>query len=98
MLRIPHCLDNRLINGGKVVSLTHPPHFTPKKHYYFNVSATQTESNSVEILETLAMIRQVFGEERMSVYGSLNGMLGSGQTEKCETDEEQSQEHAYYFH
>jgi hypothetical protein len=27
MLRIPHCLDNRLIGGGKVVSPTHPPHF-----------------------------------------------------------------------
>jgi hypothetical protein len=39
MLRIPHCLDNGLIDGGKVVSLTHPPHFTPQKHY-FNVSGT----------------------------------------------------------
>jgi hypothetical protein len=28
MLRIPHCLDNRLTDGGKVVSPTHPPHFT----------------------------------------------------------------------
>jgi hypothetical protein len=35
MLRIPHCLDNRLTDGGKVVSPTHPPHFTPQKHYYF---------------------------------------------------------------
>jgi hypothetical protein len=25
MLRIPHCLDNRLTDGGKVVSLTHRP-------------------------------------------------------------------------
>jgi hypothetical protein len=25
-------LDNRLIDGDKVVSLTHPPHFTRKKH------------------------------------------------------------------
>jgi hypothetical protein len=30
-------LDNQLIDGGKVVSLTHPPHFTPQKHYYFYV-------------------------------------------------------------
>jgi rRNA maturation protein Nop10 len=35
MLRIPYCLDNRLTDGGKVVSLTHPPHFTPQKHYYY---------------------------------------------------------------
>jgi hypothetical protein len=40
MLRIPLCLDNRLIDGGKVVSPTHPPHFTLQKHYYFNVSGT----------------------------------------------------------
>jgi hypothetical protein len=40
MLRIPHCLVNRLIAGGKVVSLTHPPHFTLQKHYYFSLSGT----------------------------------------------------------
>jgi hypothetical protein len=37
VLRIPHCLDNQLTDGGKVVSPTHPPHFTPQKHYYFYV-------------------------------------------------------------
>jgi hypothetical protein len=40
MLRIPHCLDNQLTDGGKVVSPTHPPHVTPQKHYYFHVSGT----------------------------------------------------------
>jgi hypothetical protein len=30
MLKIPHGLDNRLTDGGKVVSPTHPPHFTPQ--------------------------------------------------------------------
>jgi hypothetical protein len=40
MLKIPHCLDNRLTVGGKFVSLTHPPHFTTQKHYYLNVSGT----------------------------------------------------------
>jgi hypothetical protein len=40
MLRIPQCIDNRLTDGGKVVSHTQPPHFTPHKHYYFNVSGT----------------------------------------------------------
>jgi hypothetical protein len=39
MLRIPHCLDNRLSDGGKAVSPTHRPHFTPHKHYYFYVSS-----------------------------------------------------------
>jgi hypothetical protein len=30
MLRFPHFLDNRLIDGGKVVSFTRRPTFTPK--------------------------------------------------------------------
>jgi hypothetical protein len=34
MLRIPRCLDNRLIVGGKVVSPTHRPHSTPQKHNF----------------------------------------------------------------
>jgi hypothetical protein len=44
MLSIPDCLDNRLTDGGQVVSPTHLPHFTPQKHYYFYVSGTQTAS------------------------------------------------------
>jgi hypothetical protein len=32
MLRFPHFLDNRFIDGGKVVSLTLRPSFTPKNH------------------------------------------------------------------
>jgi hypothetical protein len=39
MLRIPYCIDNRPTNGGKVVSPTHRPHFTPQK-YYFSASGT----------------------------------------------------------
>jgi hypothetical protein len=41
MLKIPHCLDNRLTDGGKVVSPTHQPHFTPQKHDYFYVSGRE---------------------------------------------------------
>jgi hypothetical protein len=33
MLRTPHCLDSLLTDGGKVVSPTHQPHSTPKKHF-----------------------------------------------------------------
>jgi hypothetical protein len=35
MLRIPHCLDSRLTDGGKVVSPTHRPRSTPQKHFFF---------------------------------------------------------------
>jgi hypothetical protein len=35
MLRISHCLDNRHTDGGEVVSLTHRPRSTPRKHIYF---------------------------------------------------------------
>jgi hypothetical protein len=34
MLRIPCCLDNRLTDGGKVVSPTHRPHFTPQNLFF----------------------------------------------------------------
>jgi hypothetical protein len=40
MLRIPHCLDNRLTDGVKVVNPTQLPRFTPQQHYYFSVSGT----------------------------------------------------------
>jgi hypothetical protein len=39
MLRIPHCLENRLTDGGEVVSLTQWPHSTPQKYFLF-VSGT----------------------------------------------------------
>jgi hypothetical protein len=38
MLRIPHCLEILLTDGGKVVSLTHRLRSTPQKH--FSVSGT----------------------------------------------------------
>jgi hypothetical protein len=34
-LRLPHYLDKRLIDGGKVVSPTRRPHFTPRFLYFF---------------------------------------------------------------
>jgi hypothetical protein len=34
MLRIPHCLDDRLTDGGKVISPTHQPRSTPHKHHF----------------------------------------------------------------
>jgi hypothetical protein len=40
MLRIPHYLDNRLTDGGKVTSPTHRPRSTSQKHYYFSASGT----------------------------------------------------------
>jgi hypothetical protein len=35
MLGIAHCLDNRLTDGGKVVSPTHRPRSAPQKHDFF---------------------------------------------------------------
>jgi hypothetical protein len=34
MLRIPHCVDSRLTDGGKVVGSTHLPRFTPRKNVF----------------------------------------------------------------
>jgi hypothetical protein len=35
MLRIPHCLDNRLTDGSQTISLMHWQHSTPQKHFFF---------------------------------------------------------------
>jgi hypothetical protein len=40
MLKIPHCLDNGITDGGKVVRPTHPLHSTSQKHYCLYVSGT----------------------------------------------------------
>jgi hypothetical protein len=34
MLKIPHCLNNLLTNGGKVARPTHWPRCIPQKHYF----------------------------------------------------------------
>jgi hypothetical protein len=34
MLRIPHCIDSWLTDGGKFVSPTHRPRCAPQKHYF----------------------------------------------------------------
>jgi hypothetical protein len=39
MLRMSHCLDNRLTDGGKIVRPTHRPRSTSPKHYFY-VSGT----------------------------------------------------------
>jgi hypothetical protein len=36
LLRVPHYLENRLKDGGKAVSLTCRPHFTPQENYLIN--------------------------------------------------------------
>jgi hypothetical protein len=39
MLKIPHCLDNRLTDGGKAISFTQRPLSISQKHY-FSASGT----------------------------------------------------------
>jgi hypothetical protein len=39
MSRLPYLLDNRLTDGGKVVSLTRRPRFTPRKFPRFDLRA-----------------------------------------------------------
>jgi hypothetical protein len=62
MLRIPHCLDNRLADGGKVVSPTHRPRSTPQK-YFFSVSSTHfcyrlSETQGPSAAEELGKIKK----------------------------------------
>jgi hypothetical protein len=34
MSTIPHCLNNRLIDGGEAVSITRRQRSTPQKHFF----------------------------------------------------------------
>jgi hypothetical protein len=42
--RLPHFLDNRLTDGGEVISLTCPPPFTPQKDSWYSF-LLEVESN-----------------------------------------------------
>jgi hypothetical protein len=37
MLRFPHFLDNRLTDGGEVVSITRRPSFSPQKDFWYSI-------------------------------------------------------------
>jgi hypothetical protein len=54
MLRIPNCLDNRITDGGKVVSFTHRPRSTPQKH---NFSASGTHFSQM-VCKLRGLVRQ----------------------------------------
>jgi hypothetical protein len=51
MLRIPHCLGNRLIDGDEVVILTHRPRFTIEEHSWcsFLLKAEYTPGPTVRV-------------------------------------------------
>jgi hypothetical protein len=68
MLRITHCLDNQLTDGGKVVSPTHRPHFAPQKHHYFYVSGTNFCSR----------LSKLQGLVRLEGLGKLKKITSSG--------------------
>jgi hypothetical protein len=67
MLRIPHCLDSRLTDGGEVVSPTHWPRSTPQKHYC-SVSDTHFDLYSspsiTRIIKSRRMRWHEWGEKR----------------------------------
>jgi hypothetical protein len=48
MLRIPHCIDSRLTEGGKFMNLKRRPCFTPRKH--FSACGTHLLINSTVIV------------------------------------------------
>jgi hypothetical protein len=49
MVRIPHCLDNRLTDGSKVVSPTHRSRSTPQKHYFSASLWSSAQSSCLQI-------------------------------------------------
>jgi hypothetical protein len=69
MLRIPHCLDNRLTDGGKVVSPTHWPHSTSPKHDF---SASDTHS-----CQGLSKPQGQVRKEGLGKMKKINDLIGS---------------------
>jgi hypothetical protein len=63
MLRSPHCLDNRLIDGGKVVSLRHRPRYTPQKHNFSasgnHFSSKLSKPQGLERLKELRKLKKI---------------------------------------
>jgi hypothetical protein len=62
MLRIPHCLENRLIDGGKAVNLTHRQRSTHPNHS-FSASGTRfcyrlSKPQDLVRLERLGKLKQ----------------------------------------
>jgi hypothetical protein len=66
MLRITHCLDNRLTGGGKVVSPTHRPLF--RKEYILVLSSRLLSKNvKVRIYKTIVLPVVLHGCETWSL-------------------------------
>jgi hypothetical protein len=77
MSRIPHCLDNRLTDGGKVVSPTacqHRPCSIPQTNIFFlflqlkTWSLTLREEHRLRVFEN-RVLRRIFGPKRDEVAG-----------------------------
>jgi hypothetical protein len=63
MLRIPHCLDSRLTDGGQFVSPTHRSRSTPQKHN-FSASGTRfcqrlSKPQGLVLLEGLGKLKKL---------------------------------------
>jgi hypothetical protein len=61
MLRFPYFLDNRLIDGGKVVSLTRLPPFTPKniQRIFLVLISVRVDPRTIVKLEGLGQLKEI---------------------------------------
>jgi hypothetical protein len=82
MLRIPHCLDNRLIDDGRFVSPMHRPScikdlemfLNSKLHYYNNVNYTFTQPITLTRSNIWSCVRIPL-EARISVFSMYVAVL-----------------------
>jgi hypothetical protein len=76
VLRIPHCPDNRLTDGGEVVSLTRRPSSTSQKYYfstsgYYHISAEIAQLVSRRVSGCMAGVRLPAGSRDISLLHSM---------------------------
>jgi hypothetical protein len=69
MLRIPHCLDNRLTNGGKDVSPTHRPRSTPQIHY--------SSASGTHLCERLSKPQGLVRQEGLGKLKKFKNLIGT---------------------
>jgi hypothetical protein len=62
ILRIQHCLDNRLTDGSKVVNPAHRPRSTPQKHYFLLLVLISISSYFSVLLEGLGQWKKKFND------------------------------------
>jgi hypothetical protein len=82
MLRISHCLDNGLTDGGEVVGLVHRPFFIPQKYTVVLISVSGCVAQTLAPIENgrIKYIENKFSDLMWNRTGNLQARDTVSQT------------------